>query len=813
MAKKSFFDKVKKEKQKQKNNAKVAKTAQQTIPYIGVYANGVIETSVGRFSKSYLLEDVNFKIATPEEQANIFLRYQELLNMFGPEVDAQITVFNRDVDAERVKQEILMPLRGDHLDVYREEQNQIISDKMNEGKNNLAHEKYLTVSIEAEGIDAANIVFSRLDVEIPAAVKLINGVDTVSLTIGERLSILYDIYNMNTKTPFYQKAQIGENIAETFNLSHLKKLGISTKDLISPSCITVENKYLQLDDKYARVLFLEGYPSFLSTDFFTELTSISCNALTSLYIKSLRQDKALGLIKNQMTNIRANVIDAQKKAYRGGYGTDMISPELQRVENESRKLMQDLTGRNQKMFLTCLTMTLFADSLEELDNITDMAIAIGSKHLCGLKIMHYQQETGFASCLPLAENRVVVDRLLTTETAALFIPFATQELSQNKGLYYGLNAVSHNLILFNRKESKNANGIVLGTSGSGKSFSCKREIFNVLLSTDDEVYIIDPEREYAPLAELLGGEVIKIAAGSKTYLNPFDMDLRYADDDNDPLVLKSDYISSLCESVLGGRFGLSPIQMTVIDRCVSKVYEPYMDYLALSTEKKLFDRDHCPTLVDFYNCLLEQPEPEAQNIALALERYATGNLSTFAHKTNVNTTKRFIVYDIKDIGTQLKEIGLQVCLNDIWNKTIANASRNKRTWFYIDEFYLLTQTDSSASFLQKVFKRARKWGGIPTGITQNVEDLLGRPEARGIINNCDFIMMLNQSPVDRIELGNLLGISQTQMSYITNADVGQGLLYTGSSIVPFIDKYPKDTKSYEVMSTKFEDILEFKEEE
>ena len=476
-----------------------------------------------------------------------------------------------------------------------------------------------------------------------------------------------------------------------------------------------------------------------------------------------------------------------------------------RAKDEADKTLSDMTSRNQKMFYVTFVLTHFADDIEMLKEQLTQILTVSQKHMVRLAKLNMQQEVGFNASLPLGVNKLETKRLLTTETASLFIPFSAQELSQNGGIYYGLNAVSHNLILFDRTKSQNANGIILGTPGSGKSFSAKREIISVLLNTNDDVYIVDPEREYAPLAELFGGEVVRIAAGSKVYLNPMDMDLNYANDD-DPVTLKADFICSLCETILGGKYGLSQSQNSIIDRCVRQIYQPYLNWLNQHPEKGSCDLKHMPTLRLLYDVLLRQPEPEAKQIALALERYATGSLDTFAHTTNVDVKKRFVVYDIKDVGSGMKEMGLQICLNDIWNRTISNKQKyNKRTWFYIDEFYLLTQTDSSAKFLQEIFKRTRKWGGVPTGITQNVEDMLVSKEARSIIANCQFVMMLNQAPTDKQELAKMFNISPAQLSYITNADTGQGLIYTGKSIVPFIDKYPTNTKTYAAMTTKLDD--------
>ncbi len=781
------------------------KTAQETIPYLSVYKNGIIEISENVFSKSYVIGDVNFSIASDEEQENIFMNYGKLLNMFGEKVTAQITIFNRNVDIDKFKKNVLLKLKGDGLDKYRLENNAIMEMKIGEGKNNITHEKYLTLSLEADNIDAAIKAFSKLDNEVSTFIKKINNADTQPMTLEERLGVLYDIYNLNADAPFQKKAKISEHPAQTFDLNWLKRQGITTKDIIAPPSISFNYNHSMIGDKYAKTMFISNLPTYLETGILSDITDIPCNMLTSIHFESLGQDRTIKLIRNQLVNINSNVIDAQKKATKSGYSPDLISTDLKRAQEQANQLMDDVTTRNQKLFLVTLAITVFADNQTELDRYASMVKTAAQKHLCTARDLNYQQEYGFTTSLPLAYNKLFVQRLLTTEAASVFIPFSTQELSQNKGMYYGLNAVSRNLILFNRLNSKNANGVILGTPGSGKSFSAKREMINVLLTTDDDIYVIDPEREYAPLAALFGGEVVKIAAGSKTYINPLDMDINYADDD-DPITLKSDFIGSLCETVIGGKYGLSPVQKSVIDRCVRLVYQPYLKHMMSLGSTQTCDKAAMPTLDDFYQLLLKQPEPEAHSLALALELYCRGSLDTFAHKTNVNTSSRFIIYDIKDIGSGMKEMGLQVCLNDIWNKIITNKKLGKRTWFYIDEFYLLTQTDSSARFLQQVYKRARKWAGIPTGITQNVEDLLASKEARGIINNCDFIYMLNQSPLDRAELAAMLNMSPAQVSYITNSDAGQGLLYTGKHIVPFIDKFPTNNSLYKAMTTKPDEV-------
>lgn len=782
----------------------IPRTVQESIPYIRVFENGMIEVSPGRYSKSYLLDDINFQIASQEEQETIFLAYSDLLNTFPADVSIQVSINNRNIDIEDFQKKVLISPQKDSLNYLREEYNDMLIKKMSEGRNNMVREKYVTLSFDSPSVEEAISKFARLDQELSDALKKITNNATEPMSTVARLSVLHDLYNPGTEQAFYRKVRKDKHEVETFNFDEMINMGICTKDLVGPDSLEFNKDHFITGDKYGRVLFLDNLPNFLTTNILTDFTESPCNMLVSVMFQPLAQDKALKLVRKQVTNINSNVADAQRKAAKRGISADLISPELLRAQYEANKLLEDMVKRNQKLFLATMLIVHFADSIEELNKDTDALVDIASKNLCQLRKFNFQQEAALASVLPLANNKVFVKRMLTSESASVFIPYAAQELVQNNGMYYGLNAVSKNMILFNRLNSKNQNGVILGTPGSGKSFSAKREIVNVLLNTNDDVFILDPEREYTPLADIFEGEVVRIAAGSRTYLNPLDMDLNYADED-DPITLKSDFIGSLCETVIGGRYGLTPAQKAIIDRCVRAVYQPYVDEMRAaqsSGSTKSFDADKVPTLLDFYQLLMSQEEADAQSIALSLELYCTGSLDTFAHRSNVTTNSRFVIYDIKDIGSGMKEMGLQVCLDHIWNKMIENKRLGKRTWFYIDEFYLMTQTESSAKFLQQIWKRARKWGGVPTGITQNVADLLASQEARAIIANSDFVLMLNQAPLDRKALADMFHLSPTQESFVTNADSGSGLLYDGRMVIPFVDKFPTDTKLYKAMSTK-----------
>lgn len=515
------------------------------------------------------------------------------------------------------------------------------------------------------------------------------------------------------------------------------------------------------------------------------------------------------MVKHQLTNINENIVRAQKNAAKGNYSSDIIPSELKRAKEEAEELRNDMQSRNQKLFKVSVVMVIFADSKDELNQLTASLESIGVTHLAQVKPLHYQQEAGFHTALPLADMDVTIERVLNTEASAVFMPFSVQELSQESGIYYGQNAISKNLIKYDRLSSDNYNGLIFGKPGSGKSFIAKSEMLSVILNRPDSVvFVIDPEGEYRPTVEAFGGQVIRLAVGSTTNINPLDMDVQYAGESEDPIAMKCDFLTAMCETIVG-HGQLTPVQVNIIHRCGRRIYRPYYEHMRKVVNQKdekghriTCDRQAMPTLVDFYQELINQPDPSAQALAASLEMYCIGNYDLFAKQTNVDLDSRFVVYDIKDVPSGAKELALQICLNDVWNRIIDNKKKNILTWFYVDEFYLLLQTKSSAQFLQQIYKRARKWGGIPTGITQNVEDLLTNDDARTILNNCNFLLMMNQSQIDRAALSELYSISDSLQEYITDKPAGTGLMYTGDTIIPFQNSFPKDNELYKIMSTK-----------
>ena len=788
-------------KNKKDNPLNVPKTVQDTIPYLGVYENGIIQVSEGNFSKVYKIPDMNFLIEDTEKQKEIFGNFMELLGSFGPDVHIQQVIYNKTIKPAELEQKVLMKTQNDKLNEYREEMNDMLIDKMAKAKNNIIHEKYFVVSIEADDIVAAKSNFSRLDGEIADSFERVTGIKSSPLSLVEWLSVLYDIYNMDSNVPFYRRTRMKkDSVMESFNMRHIQKLGITSKDVIGPTSFTFERDHMIIGNTYARAMMVTDLPSFLRGDVLTEISNMPFNMLTSVHYRPLPQNKAITLLKNKLIDVNANVVTLQKKASRNGYSVDVISPEIKQASQEVESLMNDLTQDNQKLFYTTITAVIFAKSKEELDENTRLFQAAAERFVCQAKCLTTQQEAGLSTCMPLGVNKLKVERLLNTRAAAIFLPFAVKELWQDDGMYYGLNGVSKQMILYNRSSAVNGNGCIFGVPGSGKSFSAKREIVNVLLHTDDEVFVIDPENEYGPLAKLFHGSSIRIAPGSGVHINPMDMGLDYSAEGDDPITMKADFIASICEAATGSRYPLTPIQKSVIDRCVKNVYKGYVDELRATGKTE--DPTIVPTLMDLYKEIQLQPEPEAHNLALTLEKFVKGTQNTFAFRTNVNINNRFTIYNIKDIGTGMKAIGLQVCLDNIWNKMIENYKKGKRTWLYCDEFHLLTQTEISAKYTQQIWRRARKWNGIPTGITQQVEDMMKTEEGRAIIGNSEFVMMIQMNPYGRAQMQQMYNLTDAEMEYITSSGSGHGLIYNGKDIIPFIDEFPRDTKLYKAMTTK-----------
>ncbi len=797
---------------------KIPKTAQQTIPYEAVYEeDGIIEIKPGVFTKSYKLGDVNYQIARQEEQEDMFFHYGEFLNSLDSTIHGQITFNQHNINIGDFEKETLLPLMDDNLDELRTERNAMLKKKIMEGKNNLTIEKYLTISVQADSLESAQTTFARLDSEISANINKIGGATATAIPTVKRLEILHDIYNIDSIGLFGNNMlRVGEKkvdgtyvpiydfAPEKFSFDIMRRMGLTTKDMVAPESFTFKSDHGMVGSKYFRALYIKSLPTFLGDSVLSQLTNTDCNMLTSLIFEPMETDKAIEKARSQITNINTSMVDQQKKASKGGFSTELISPELRSAAEEANELLKDLTSKNQKLFMMTLVIVHFADTKEQLDTDTATIKSIGRRMVLNVLPLQHQQERGLATALPLCNNQLYIKRSLTTESAAIFMPFVNQELNEKNGMYYGNNAVSHNLIRFDRRNLKNGNGFIFGTPGSGKSMTAKQEMLTVLLSSGDDVIVIDPEGEYYPMAEMLEGEVVRIAAGADVHINPFDIDLIHYDSADDPLAIKSDFIVSLCENSIGGNIGLTPAQRSIIDRCVHKVYEPYLG--SRNPQTGDYDKDLLPTLKDFYNCLRDEHGWDALNLADSLELYATGSQDVFAYQTNVEYSKRFVVYDIKDIGQTMKSMGLLVVLDNIWNRIVEGRNQGKNVWFFIDEIYLLFKSPSSAEFLRNLYKRARKYGGIPTGITQNVSDILENDIARTMITNSEHIIMLNQGQQDCAQLMKLLNISPSQANYITKASPGEGLIFNGSVIVPFVNKLPKDTKQYEAMTTKLSEV-------
>ena len=897
-------------------------SAQDSIPYQRIWPDGVCRVTDTFYTKTVQFQDINYQLSQNEDKAAIFEGWSDCLNYFDSSIRFQFSFLNLAATRENYEKRIVIPPQGDSFDSIRAEYTTMLQNQLARGNNGLVKTKYLTFGVEAESIKAAKPRLERIETDIINNLKRL-GVAVTPLNGAERLRLLYDIFHMDEPEPF------------RFSWDWLAPSGLSTKDFVAPSSLEFPgSKVFRMGRKYGAVSFLQILAPELNDRILADFLDMESSLVVSMHVQSVDQVSAIKTIKRKITDLDRTKIEEQKKAVRSGYDMDIIPSDLATYGAEAKKLLQDLQSRNERMFLVTFLLMNTADSRKQLDNNLFQAASIAQKHNCRLIPLDLQPEEGLMSCLPLGLNQIEIQRGLTTSSTAIFVPFTTQELFQTspEALYYGINALSNNLIMVDRKLLKNPNGLILGTPGcfsgetrirmadgstasfaelveqgvtsamvqaydertgqivvarardirvekytdelwtirledgsalhctgthlimdgggqyveakhiregqhlsgghvavqvsvqklaekvpvydlsvprylnfvlenglvvhnSGKSFSAKREITNVFLVTEDDVLICDPEDEYAPLVKRLGGQVVKISPTSTQYVNPMDINLNYSDDDN-PLALKVDFLLSFCDIVVGSKDGLQPVEKTVIDRCVRNVYRPY-----------LADPDpaRMPILQDLYDELLAQPETEAQRIAAALELYVTGSLNVFNHRTNVELTNRLVCFNIKELGKQLKQLGMLVIQDQVWNRVTVNRAAGKTTRYYVDEFHLLLKGEL-ASWSVEIWKRFRKWGGIPTGITQNIKDLLASREIENIFENSDFIYMLNQAAGDRQILAKQLNISPHQLSYVTHSSEGEGLLFYGNVILPFVDRFPKDTELYGIMTTKPQEV-------
>ena len=760
-------------------------SVQKTISYREMGKDGICRVKDKLYSKCIRFYDINYQLAQNEDKNAIFENWCDFLNYFDSTVQFQLSFINHKSNMKEFEKVIRIRPQNDEFDDVRMEYAQMLKSQLAKGNNGLVKSKYITFTIEADSIREAKPKLERIEADILNNFKVL-GVMAYPLNGVERLEILYETFNPYNSIPF------------RFDYSQVVKTGLGTKDFVAPTSFVFKTgKEFRMGDTIGAVSYLQILAPELTDKMLAEFLDIDKDLIVNIHVQSVDQMKAIKMVKSKVTDINRMKIEEQKKAVRSGYDMDIIPSDLNTYGGEAKRLLEDLQSRNERMFLVTVLFLNTSKTKQELDNAIFQTAGIAQKYNCVLRRLDYLQEEGLMSSLPLGVNHVPIKRALTTTSTAIFVPFTTQELFMpGESLYYGLNAISNNMIMVDRKKLKNPNGLILGTPGSGKSFSAKREITNAYFVTQDDIIIGDPEGEYYPLVHALGGQVIHISPTSKDYINPMDINMDYSDDDN-PLGVKSDFILSLCELIMGSRNGIEAEEKSVIDRCLSIVYQRYFEHPV---------PENMPVLGDLYQCLRNQKEPQAQRIATALEIYVNGSLKVFNHQTNVELDNRIVCFDIKDLGKQLKKLGMLIVQDQVWNRVTINRSAHKSTRYYIDEFHLLLKEEQTAAYSVEIWKRFRKWGGIPTGITQNVKDLLASREIENIFENSDFIYMLNQAAGDRQILAKQLNISPYQLSYVTNSGEGEGLLFYGSTIIPFKDKFDKSLKLYSLMTTKPEEV-------
>lgn len=764
----------------------IPRTAQQSIPFQRMFPDGICRVTDRYYTKTIQYQDINYQLAQQEDKTAIFEDWCSFLNFFDSSIHFELSFMNMATDAESFEKKIRIPGRNDHFNEVRNEYSQMLKTQLAQGNNGLTKTKYITFGIEADSMREAKPRLDHVQTNLMNNFKRL-GVVARLLNGKERLRLMHDMFHM------------GDNDRFHFDWDWLVGSGLSVKDFIAPTSFSFPGgRTFTMGNLCGAMSYLQITASDLSDQLLKDFLDMESSEIVTMHIQSVDQTAAIKQVKHTITELDRSKIEEQKKAVRSGYDMDIIPSDLATYGKDAKALLKELQQQNERMFLVTFLMMNTGRDAQELENNVFQASSIAQKHNCNLRRLDFQQEQGLMSSLPLAYNQIEIQRALTTSSTAIFVPFTTQELFQTgkEALYYGLNALSNNLIMVDRKKLKNPNGLILGTPGSGKSFAAKREITNAFLVTDDDVIICDPEAEYTALVNCFEGQVIKISPTSTQYINPMNINESYSEEDN-PLALKADFILSLCELIVGGKEGLQPIEKTVIDRCVHRIYQKYFE------DPK---PENMPLLEDLYNALLMQEEKEAHRVATALEIYVKGSLNLFNHHTNVDIENRLVCYDIKELGKQLKKLGMLIVQDQVWGRVTANRSAGRATRYYMDEFHLLLKEEQTAAYSVEIWKRFRKWGGIPTGITQNVKDLLSSREVENIFENSDFVYMLNQAAGDRQILAQQLNISPHQLSYVTHSGEGEGLLFYGSVILPFVDHFPTDLKLYKIMTTKLSEV-------